>query len=515
MTAAELPGLTIAELQKLLRAREVSPREVITALHERITAVDPRIGAYLSLDLESALAAADRADVDLPLGGIPIAIKDIISVRDQPCTCASRILRNYRALFDATVIVRLKAAGAIPFGRTNMDEFAMGSSTENSSMQLTRNPWDLERIPGGSSGGSAAAVAADLAIASLGTDTGGSVRQPAALCGVVGMKPSYGRVSRYGAVAFASSLDQIGPLTKSVRDAALLLQVMAGVDPQDSTSLSAPVPDYVAELEKDLGGVRLGLPKEYLRGGIEPEVQRALETALAHFESLGAEIVQISLPQTDYSIAAYYIIATAEASANLARFDGVRYGHRAGGTTAVSSVSLPDDDQTRTGRRTSLQGQQPSNLFELYSRTREEGFGPEVKRRIILGTYVLSSGYYDAYYLRAQKVRSLIRQDFAAAFAKVDAVICPTSPGVAFKIGARAADPLQMYLADIFTNAANLAGICGISVPCGFATSDSGTEMPVGLQILGPALEELRILQIAHAYEQSTDWHRRAPAMSA
>ena len=486
MTAAELPGLTIAELQKLLRAREVSPREVIGALHERIETLDPKIGAYLSLDLESALAAADRADVDLPLGGIPIAIKDIISVRDQPCTCASRILRNYRALFDATVIVRLKAAGAIPFGRTNMDEFAMGSSTENSSVQLTRNPWDFSRIPGGSSGGSAAAVAADLAIASLGTDTGGSVRQPAALCGVVGMKPSYGRVSRCGAVAFASSLDQIGPLTKSVRDAALLLQIMAGIDPRDSTSLAAPVPDYASDLEIDLHGMRLGLPKEYIRAGIEPEVQRALETALAHFESLGAEIVEISLPHTAYSIAAYYIIATAEASANLARFDGVRYGHRA---------------------------ENAGSLLEHYSRTREEGFGPEVKRRIILGTYVLSSGYYDAYYLRAQKVRTLIRQDFADAFSKVDAVICPTSPGLAFKIGERATDPLQMYLADIFTNAANLAGICGISLPCGFATSDSGTEMPVGLQILGPALEELRILQIAHAYEQSTDWHRKHPSL--
>ena len=486
MTPRDLPRLTITELQRLLRAREVSPREVVTALHERIEALDPKIGAYLSLDLEGALVAADAADVSLPLGGIPIAIKDAINVRDQPCTCASRILRGYRALYDATVIVRLKAAGAVPFGRTNMDEFAMGSSTENSSVRPTRNPWDLERIPGGSSGGSAAAVAAGMAVASLGSDTGGSVRQPAALCGVVGLKPTYGRVSRYGLVAFASSLDQIGPLTKSVPDSALLLQVMAGFDAQDSTSLDAPVPDYAVHPESDLRGVRLGLPKEYLQAGIDPELKSAFDTALAQFQSLGAEIVEISLPHTDYAIDAYYIIATAEASANLARFDGVRYGYRA----------------EKTG-----------NLLEHYRRTREEGFGPEVKRRIILGTYVLSSGYHDAFYLRAQKVRTLIRQDFAAAFAKVAAVISPTSPCPAFKIGERTADPLQMYLADIFTNAANLAGICGISVPCGFARTAEGTELPIGLQLLGPALGEKRILQIAHAYEQSTHWHQRLPAL--
>ncbi|MGH7935537.1 MAG: Asp-tRNA(Asn)/Glu-tRNA(Gln) amidotransferase subunit GatA [Chthoniobacterales bacterium] len=486
MTPRDLPGLTITELQKLLRAREVSPRELVIGLHERIEALDPKIGAYLSLYLEAALAAADTADVSLPLGGIPIAIKDAISVRDQPCTCASRILRGYRALYDATVIVRLKAAGAIPFGRTNMDEFAMGSSTENSSVRPTRNPWDLERIPGGSSGGSAAAVAAAMAVASLGSDTGGSVRQPAGLCGVIGLKPTYGRVSRYGLVAFASSLDQIGPLTKSVRDSALLLQTMAGVDAEDSTSLDAPVPEYAVHLENDLRGVRLGLPKEYLQAGIDPEVKSVFDTALAQFQSLGAEIIEISLPHTDYAIDAYYIIATAEASANLARFDGVRYGYRA----------------EKTG-----------NLLEHYRRTREEGFGSEVKRRIILGTYVLSSGYHDAYYLRAQKVRMLIRQDFAAAFAKVDAVISPTSPCPAFKIGARTADPLQMYLADIFTNAANLAGICGISIPCGFAKTAEGTELPIGLQLLGPALGEIRILQIAHAYEQSTEWHLRRPAV--
>lgn len=484
MSPHELPGLTIVALQKLLRAQEVSPREVITALHERIVAHDPEIGAYLSLDLAGALAAADEADVSLPLGGIPFAVKDLISVRDQPLTCASKILGNHRALYDATAIVKLKAAGAIPFGKTNLDEFGMGSSTENSGFQPTRNPWDRARIPGGSSGGSAAAVAGDLAIASLGSDTGGSIRQPAALCGVVGVKPSYGRVSRYGLVAFASSLDQMGPLTKTVRDSALLLQVMAGHDPLDSTSLEAPVPDYLAELETDLRGVRLGLPNEYFRAGIDPEVKAALAAAAAHFESLGAELVEVSLPHTDYAIAAYYIIATAEASANLARFDGVRYGYRA---------------------------EQPANLLDQYGRTRAEGFGAEVKRRIILGTYVLSSGYYDAFYLRAQKVRTLIRQDFSSAFAQVDALLAPTSPGPAFKLGERVTDPWQMYLADIFTIAANLAGICGISIPCGFAHKAGPNPLPIGLQILCPALRESRLFQIAHAYEQSTDWHRQRP----
>jgi len=486
MTKAELPGLTIEELQRLLRAREVTAREVLEALHERIEAIDPQIDAYLSRDLDAALDAADEADVNLSLGGIPLAIKDIISVAGQTCTCGSKILHNYRALFDATVVSRLKAAGAITFGRTNLDEFAMGSSTENSSVKPTRNPWDQARIPGGSSGGSAAAVASDMAIASLGTDTGGSIRQPAALCGVVGLKPSYGRVSRYGLVAFASSLDQVGPLTKTVRDAALLLQVMAGVDPNDSTSLDAPLPDYMANLETEVRGLRLGLPKEYLVEGIAPEVRTAIDAAVAHFDSLGSEIVEVSLPHTSYAIDTYYIIATAEASANLARFDGVRYGYRA---------------------------ENPRDLLDLYGRTRAEGFGPEVKRRIILGTYVLSSGYYDAYYLRAQKVRTLIRQDFARAFEKVDALIAPATPEPAFRLGERSADPLRMYLADIFTNAANLAGICAISIPCGFAKTPEGSELPIGLQVMGKALDEARILQIAHAYEQSTEWHRRRPPL--
>jgi len=380
----------------------------------------------------------------------------------------------------------LRAAGAIPFGKTNLDEFAMGSSTENSAMKLTRNPWDLSRVPGGSSGGSAAAVVAGAAFGALGSDTGGSVRQPAALSGVVGLKPTYGRVSRFGLVAFASSLDQIGPLTKTVRDAALIMNAIAGYDPQDSTALDEPPPDYDARLGNDLRGLRLGLPKEYMTEGIDPQVKVATDAAVKQMNSLGAEIVDVSLPATDYAIAVYYILATAEASANLARFDGVRYGYRT---------------------------EDAKDLLDLYGRTREEAFGPEVKRRIILGTYVLSSGYYDAYYLRAQKVRELIRQDFAKAFEKVDALISPTSPVPAFKLGERVADPLQMYLADIFTIAANLAGICGISVPCGFAEVD-GHRLPIGLQLLGNALDEARILQIAHAYEQSTDWHKARPPIA-
>ena len=487
MSRGELPALTIADLQGLLRRREVSPREVLETLQGRINEVEAKIDAYLSIDFDAALKAAEKVDVDLPLGGVPIAIKDIINVADQPCTCGSKILANYQAMYDATVIRKLKAAGAIPFGKTNMDEFAMGSSTENSSVKLTRNPWDLSRVPGGSSGGSAAAVAANAAFGALGTDTGGSIRQPAALSGIVGLKPTYGRVSRYGVTAFASSLDQVGPLTKTVRDSAMIMNAIAGHDPNDSTCLNEPVPDYVAALGRDLKGIRLGLPKEYMIAGIDPQVKSAVDAAVAHLQSLGAEIVDVSLPHTEEAISVYYILATAEASANLARFDGVRYGHRA---------------------------ENPKDLLDHYGRTREEGFGAEVKRRIILGTYVLSSGYYDAYYLRAQKVRVLIRQDFAKAFEKVDALVSPTSPVPAFKLGERTADPLQMYLADIFTNAGNLAGICGISVPCGFAKVD-GQQLPIGLQFLGKALDEARIMQIAHAYEQSTDWHKARPPLAA
>ncbi len=494
MSPADLPALTVADLQALLRRREISPREVIERLRSRIEEIDPKIDAYLSLDFEAALKEADKANLDLPLGGVPIAIKDIINVAAQPCTCGSKILANYRAMYDATVIRSLRAAGAIPFGKTNMDEFAMGSSTENSSIKPTRNPWDLSRVPGGSSGGSAAAVAADAAFGALGTDTGGSIRQPAAVSGVVGVKPSYGRVSRYGVTAFASSLDQVGPLAKTVQDAALIMGAIAGHDPQDSTSLNEPVPDYAALLNGDLAmgrvrsdgglhGVRLGLPKEYMVQGIDPQVKSAIDTAIKQLQSLGADVIDLSLPHTEYGIAVYYFVATAEASANLARFDGVRYGYRA---------------------------ENPLDILDHYGRTRGDGFGPEVKRRIILGTYVLSSGYYDAYYLRAQKVRELIRQDFAKAFEKVDAIVSPTSPVPAFKLGERLADPLQMYLADIFTTPGNLAGICGISVPCGFAQIDS-VQLPIGLQLLGKALDEARIFQIAHAYEQSTEWHKAKP----
>jgi aspartyl-tRNA(Asn)/glutamyl-tRNA(Gln) amidotransferase subunit A len=468
-----LTSLTIADLQAGFRNGSFTPADAVRALEDRIATVDGKISAYLSRDFESALAAAEKADVSLPLGGVPIGIKDVINVRGESCTCASKILAGYRAPYDATVIERLRAAGAIPFGRLNMDEFAMGSSTENSAYQVTRNPWDTSRIPGGSSGGSAAAVAAREAFATLGSDTGGSIRQPAALCGVVGLKPSYGRVSRYGLVAFASSLDQIGPFARTTRDCASLLNVIAGKDPRDSTSLDLPAEDFTAQLGRDLKGVRLGVPKEYFVDGMDPRVRGKIEDAIKTCAGLGAEIVEVSLPHTSYAVGVYYIIATAEASANLARFDGVRYGYRA---------KTPDD------------------LLDHYLRTREEGFGSEVKRRIILGTYVLSSGYYDAYYLRAQKVRTLIRRDFAAAFEKVDALVCPTSPDLAFKIGERVNDPLRMYLADIFTIAANLAGICGISVPCGFIEED-GRQLPVGLQFLGQALHESQLLGIADAFE--------------
>jgi aspartyl-tRNA(Asn)/glutamyl-tRNA(Gln) amidotransferase subunit A len=470
-----LAGLTIAKARRLIQAGELSPVQLLDAVQAAIEKTDPAIGGYLSRDYQRARATAEVTDINLPLGGIPVAIKDVINVEGEPCTCASQILQGYVAPYDATVITKLRAAGAIPFGRTNMDEFAMGSSTENSSIRITRNPRDPERIPGGSSGGSAAVVAADEAMASLGSDTGGSIRQPAALCGCVGLKPSYGRVSRYGLVAFASSLDQIGPFTHTVEDAALVLQAIAGHDPLDSTSLDLPVPDYSVTLNDGVKGMKLGVPKEYFVEGMDPQVEARVRAAIEVYRGLGAEIVEVSLPHTKYAVADYYIIATAEASANLARFDGVRYGKRA---------------------------EAPRDLADHYGRTRGEGFGKEVKRRIILGTYVLSSGYYDAYYLRAQKVRTLIRRDFEAAFEKVDGLLSPTSPVPAFKIGERMADPLQMYLADIFTIAANLAGICGISIPCGDVETE-GKKLPVGLQIMAPAFEEARLLRIARAYESA------------
>jgi aspartyl-tRNA(Asn)/glutamyl-tRNA(Gln) amidotransferase subunit A len=486
-----LNQLTISELTAKLARREISSREIMQSCLDQIARVDGKIHAFISHDSADALAQADFVDKEIssgathaqkPLLGIPIAVKDVLAVKNQPLNCGSNILGRFVSPYDATVIEKLKAAGAIVFGRLNMDEFAMGSSTENSAFGVTRNPWDTTRIPGGSSGGSAAAVAADECIASLGTDTGGSIRQPAALCGCVGLKPTYGRVSRYGLVAFASSLDQIGPFTKDVRDAARLLGVMSGVDPRDSTSVPQTVPDYSAALTGGIKGLKLGLPKEYMIGGLDPEVKASVDAAVKRFGELGAEIVEISLPHTDYAVATYYIVATAEASANLARFDGIRYGLR-------------------------VDGNDPA---ELYSKTRGAGFGDEVKRRIILGTYVLSSGYYDAYYLRAQKVRTLIRNDFLKAFEKVDAIVTPTSPTAAFKIGEKSDDPLQMYLSDIFTISCNLAGICGVSIPCGFTKNP---KLPIGLQLLGKPFGEQTLLNIGHAYEMSAPWHKQKPAI--
>ena len=480
--------LTIHELTAKLSAKQISAREATQACLSRIAAVDGRLNAFNSCDADDALAQADAADAAIaageskPLLGVPIAIKDVIAVKGQLLTCSSKILREFNSPYEATVITKLRDAGAIIFGRLNMDEFAMGSSTENSAFGVSRNPWDTDRITGGSSGGSAVAVAADECIAALGSDTGGSIRQPAALCGCVGLKPTYGRVSRYGLVAYASSLDQIGPVTKDTRDAAILLNLISGHDGRDSTSVPRDVPNYSAELGRDLKGLKIGLPKEFMGEGLDPEVRDATEAAAKQLSEIGAEIVEISLPHTEYAVATYYIIATAEASANLARFEGVRYGSR-------------------------VDGVDPEAMNRA---TRGAGFGEEVKRRIILGTYVLSSGYYDAYYLRAQKVRTLIRNDFLNAFEQVDVIASPTAPTAAFKIGEKTGDPLQMYLSDIYTISANLASICGISVPCGFTSEN----LPVGLQLLGKPFGEETLLQAAHAYEQATDWHQHKPDLS-
>lgn len=476
MTAAELNALTVHDALARLDHGDCTSVDLVDALAAEIQTRDGDLGAFVSVDVDTARAEAEAADRARAAGkggrlcGIPIAVKDVLNVRGQPCTCASRILDGYVAPYDATAIARLRAEGAVFLGRTNMDEFAMGGSTENSALHVTRNPRNRAYVPGGSSGGSAAAVAGGLALCALGTDTGGSIRQPAAFCGCVGLKPSYGRVSRYGLTAFASSLDQIGPMTRTVRDAALLQEILSGVDPLDATSVAAPVPPYAAQLTTDLRGVTLGVPAEYGVEGLDAGVDKAVREAIARCRALGARVVEVSLPHTAYAIATYYIVATAEASANLARFDGVRYGKRC------------------------ADAQDP---LDLYKRTRAAGFGPEVKRRIILGTYVLSSGYHHAYYLKAQKVRTLIRRDFEQAFAVCDALLTPCTPTPAFRIGEKTQDPLQMYLGDIFTVTANLAGIAGLSVPCG-ATPEG---LPIGLQILGPAMKEENVLRVGHAYE--------------
>ena len=469
---------TIASVREALRTKEISAHELTKDFFARIENRNRELNAYLALSLDRAYAQAGRIDAMIakgdalpPLAGVPIAVKDVISTRDVTTTCGSKILETYVPPYDATAVDRLERAGAVILGKTNCDEFAMGSSNENSAYGPVRNPVALDRVPGGSSGGSATAVAAGLAVAALGTDTGGSIRQPGACCGIPGMMPTYGRVSRYGLIAFASSLDRIGPLTQNVTDASVLMSLMAGHDPNDSTSAAVPVPDYGANLESPLQGIRIGVPEDYFGEGLDPEVREKVLAGIALLEKLGARRIPLQMPHTDYAIAVYYIVATAEASSNLARYDGVRYGLR-----------VPS-----------------SSLREMYKKTRERGFGPEVKRRIMLGTYVLSAGYYDAYYLRAQKVRSLIARDFADAFEKVDAIITPTTPTPAFRLGEKTADPLQMYLADIYTVTGSLAGVPGISVPCG----KTKAGLPIGMQIFGPHFEEGCLLQLARAFEKA------------
>jgi aspartyl-tRNA(Asn)/glutamyl-tRNA(Gln) amidotransferase subunit A len=473
--ASELFTLTIAQARERLVRREISSVELTRACLDRAAAAESRLNAFITLCAREAMEQAEIADQRIAAGnassltGIPLAIKDIFATRGVRTTCASKILERFVPPYDATVVAKLRTAGAVFLGKTNMDEFAMGSSTENSAFGPTRNPYDLARVAGGSSGGSAAAVAADECLAALGTDTGGSIREPASFCGVVGLKPTYSRVSRYGVIAYASSLDQVGPFAKTVHDAAIMLSELAGVDPRDSTCSARPVPNYELALTRKIGGMRVGVPREFFVEGMEPEVEAAAQAALKQFAMLGARPVEISLPHTDYAVAAYYLIATAEASANLARYDGVRYGMRA------------DAD----------------NTFDLYNRTRDRGFGPEVKRRIMLGTFALSAGYYDAYYLKAQKVRTLIRQDFERAFEHCDIIVTPVAPTTAFKLGEKTAVPLQMYLSDIFTISVNLAGLPGLSVPCGYDSAG----MPIGLQLIGPPFGEELILRAGDAYQ--------------
>ncbi|MCZ7541233.1 MAG: Asp-tRNA(Asn)/Glu-tRNA(Gln) amidotransferase subunit GatA [Anaerolineae bacterium] len=482
-----LTDLTLSEAQAALRAGTITAVALTQAHLERIRALEPDVHAYLTVTEDLALQAAEDADRrrangdDSPLLGIPLAIKDVLMTRGVPTTAGSRILEGFIPPYTATAVQRLLDGGAVMLGKTNTDEFAMGSSTENSGYGPTRNPWDVARVPGGSSGGSAAAVAARMALGALGTDTGGSVRQPASYCGVCALKPSYGRVSRYGLIAFASSLDQVGVFGRSVADLAALLSTIAGGDPRDSTSVALPVPDYAAALTGDIGGLRVGVPREYFVEGMQPEVEEAVRAAIGQLAALGAEVRPISLPHTEYALPVYYLIAPSEASANLARFDGVRYGLR------------------------DAQG----TLWPTYKATRGKGFGPEVKRRIMLGTYALSAGYYDAYYLKAQKIRTLIRQDFDRVFAEVDVIAAPTTPTTAFRLGEKTDDPLAMYLSDVLTLSASLAGIVGATVPCGF----DGLGLPIGLQIIGPAFDEPTVLRVADAYQRATDWHTRRPPL--
>jgi aspartyl-tRNA(Asn)/glutamyl-tRNA(Gln) amidotransferase subunit A len=476
---------TVTELRSSLRQRKFSATELARSLLARISAAQPALNAFISIESESALAAAAAADRLLaagdapPLTGVPLAHKDLFCAAGSRTTCGSRMLANFVSPYDATVVARLRAAGAVVLGKTNMDEFAMGSSNETSFFGPVRNPWDPARVPGGSSGGSAAAVAARLVPAATGTDTGGSIRQPAALCGVTGIKPTYGRVSRYGLVAFASSLDQAGVIARSAEDCALLLGAMAGFDARDSTSVDVPVPDYLAGLDRPLRGLRVGLLKEFFDKGLDPAVEGCLRTALEVMRAQGALLKEVSLPSLPLSVPTYYVVAPAECSSNLARYDGVRFGHRC---------------------------ENPRDLKDLYQRSRGEGFGAEVKRRIMTGTYVLSAGYYDAYYLKAQRVRALIADDFRRAFAEVDVLISPTTPTPAFEIGAKMNDPVTMYLNDIYTIGANLAGLPAVSVPCGFVAG-----LPVGMQVIGAHFAEERVLNVAHRYQRETDWHQRVP----
>jgi aspartyl-tRNA(Asn)/glutamyl-tRNA(Gln) amidotransferase subunit A len=475
--------LTIHELHSELKNKRLSSVEATTAMLARITEVEPRIGSFITVTADQALAAAQSADEKIAAGdcelltGIPLALKDIFLTEGIRTTCGSRILNNFIPPYSSSAWEKLRDSGAVLLGKLNQDEFAMGSSNESSAFGVTRNPWNTDCIPGGSSGGSATAIAAREAIATLGTDTGGSIRQPASHCGCVGLKPTYGRVSRYGVIAYASSLDQVGPMTRTVADCATMLEAIAGHDPKDSTSVDTPVPDYSATLAGGVKGLKIGLPKEYFIDGLDPDVQKAMQAAIDTYRTLGAEFVDISLPHTDYAVATYYLIATAEASSNLARYDGVRFGHRA----------------------------EAASLLDMYTRSRSEGFGSEVKRRIMLGTYALSSGYYDAYYVKAQKVRTLIMNDFIKAFANVDVMLTPVAPTPAFKIGEKVNDPLQMYLSDIFTIPVNLAGTCAMSLPGGFSTDG----LPIGIQLIGKPFGEATILQAAHAFEQATEWHTR------